>query len=378
MVLVAALCLLPGLPAKAQNYTFTLIAVTSSGFGAPSLNDAGVVAFSALLPGGTNGVFTGSGGSLTTIADTSGAFSGFSSPVSINNQGAVAFSAGLDAGGSGLFTGSGGPTTTIADTSGPFSSFSAPSLNNNGTVAFRASLDAGGSGIFTGSGGSVTTLYDTGPGSPFSDFLLSPSLSDAGTVAFRANLKAGGSGLFTGRGGPTTTVAANSPNFNFGNPGSPPSLNNEGTVAFAGARLVGPTVMPGIFTGRGGPTTFTQVSGFNVHDFPSLNDAGTMAFRAFTTNATSVGIFTGTNPAADRVITSGSPLFGSTVASLGLDFGPAGLNNAGQVAFRARLTNNTAVIVRADPVIPEPGTLTLLASAAVPGLGLALRRRRRA
>jgi hypothetical protein len=52
------------------------------------------------------------------IADIGGPFS-FFGDLALNDLGTVAFLAGLDAGGDGIFTGSGGPTTTIADTSGP-------------------------------------------------------------------------------------------------------------------------------------------------------------------------------------------------------------------------------------------------------------------
>ncbi len=90
---------------------------------------------------------------FTKIADTSGPFSGFFEP-SINAGGTVAFRANLDAGGQGIFTGSGGPVTTIADTSGPFLLFDPlPSINAAGTVTFVAALPGGGQGIFTGSGG---------------------------------------------------------------------------------------------------------------------------------------------------------------------------------------------------------------------------------
>lgn len=65
---------------------------------------------------------------ITLIADTSGPFSSFGADLSnagpgINDRGTVAFRANLDTGGSGIFTGSGGPLTTIADTSGSFRSF---------------------------------------------------------------------------------------------------------------------------------------------------------------------------------------------------------------------------------------------------------------
>ena len=69
------------------------------------------------------GVFTGNGGPITTIADT-GTFpgGGFQTP-SMNSSGTVAFSADSIVNGAGIFTGSGGPLTTIADTSGPLAGY---------------------------------------------------------------------------------------------------------------------------------------------------------------------------------------------------------------------------------------------------------------
>ena len=87
--------------AQASNYTFTTIAAfIGFGFGAPSINNAGTVAFFA----GGPGIFTGSGGPANTIADTSDGFSGFGESPSINTGGTVAFEASLKAVGQGIFT----------------------------------------------------------------------------------------------------------------------------------------------------------------------------------------------------------------------------------------------------------------------------------
>jgi hypothetical protein len=203
----------------------------------PSINDRGTVAFFATQVGFNNssaGIFTGSSGPISTIADTSGLFSSFFDDPSINDGGTVAFSADLDAGGEGIFTGSGGPITTIADTSGLFSTLGSPSINNEGTVAFRGFLDTEEEGIFTGSGGPITTIADTS--GLFSTF-GSPSINNEGTVAFSASLDAGGEGIFTGPNPVTDKVIAT------GDPllGSTvvrlaffrEGLNDPGQVAFA-------------------------------------------------------------------------------------------------------------------------------------------------
>ncbi len=174
----------------AAHYTFTKIA-DNSAFSAPSINNEGTVTFSA------NGIFTGSGGAITTIAAGGGSFSSIPDQTpSINDRGTVAFSAELASGVKGIFTGSGGVITPIADTNGPFSGFFGfPTINNAGTVAFYAGLDAGGSGIFTSDGTLTTTIADTSD--PFSSF-GAPSINNLGAVAFLADLNAGGRGIFTG------------------------------------------------------------------------------------------------------------------------------------------------------------------------------------
>lgn len=105
---------------------------------------------------------------FTNIADSRGSFSDFyipgetvfASAPAINNKGTVVFQSFLDAGGEGIFTGSGGETTTIANTSGSFSRFAGvdPAINDDGTVAFFAGLDTGGQGIFTSSGGEIAEV----------------------------------------------------------------------------------------------------------------------------------------------------------------------------------------------------------------------------
>ena len=94
---------------------------------------------------------------------------------------------------------------------------------------------------------------------------------------------------------------------------------------------------------------------------PSLNNSGTVAFRAFLDTGED-GIFTGPDPLADKVIGTGDPLFGSTVTS--------SLHRL-RIAQRQRpnrlhygLADGRLGIARADPlVIPEPGTLSLLVAA---------------
>ena len=386
LVVGLSLSLLAGGKAEAASFTYTTIADTTETFNdilsgalnpGPSINNEGTVAFAASLSPQRFGIFTGSGGSTTTIIQPPGipyspvindsdtvvygerrsgerAFSFLNvqssdgtvttidsrrdsifttySPV-INNAGIVAFSATTEG-----FTGPGAPfffnqdisissgnsTTTIASTSDPFfSALGNPDLNESGTVVFSADLDAGGSGIFTSSGGSIANLIDT---SGLFNSFRDTAINDSNTIAFSADLDAGGSGIFTNSGGVITPIADTN----------------------------------GLFSSFGDDST-------------AINNSGTVAFLA-NLNAGGTGIFTGLDPVLDKVIATGDVLFGSTVTSL--SFSKTGLNNSGQIAFFATLADGTEGIFRANPVsepppqsVPEPvSVLGILVSGAL-GVG---------
>ena len=63
-----------------------------------------------------------------------------------------------------------------------------------------------------------------------------------------------------------------------------------------------------------------------------------------------VGIFTGGDPVADRVIAVDDPLDGSTVDSFGPLAFDSALNNRGQLAFIVTLKDGRTGIYRADPI----------------------------
>jgi hypothetical protein len=67
----------------------------------------------------------------------------------VNPGGTAAFTAQLATLETGIFTGSGGPISTIVETGGSslFAGLGKPSINNMGTVAFRANLNGGGAGM---------------------------------------------------------------------------------------------------------------------------------------------------------------------------------------------------------------------------------------
>jgi hypothetical protein len=120
----------------------------------PSINNLGNIAFDESV-NFDSGIFVGREGTFQTIAapDPNVFVRG---PV-LNDSGTAAFYRSFFDEASQEFveeivTGSGGGLTTVADTRGDFAffGFRPPSLNNEGAVAFFADLDSGGSGIFVG------------------------------------------------------------------------------------------------------------------------------------------------------------------------------------------------------------------------------------
>ncbi|GET41403.1 hypothetical protein MiSe_62150 [Microseira wollei NIES-4236] len=211
--------------------------------GVVDINNSGTVAFHANLDAGGKGIFTSKDGKLTSIVDTSSKFNILLNPT-INNNGTVVFTGVFDGrNNSGVFTGSGGTVNTIADRNGPLAGFgSFPQINNNGTVAFSATLDAGGQGIFTSKDGNLTTVADTTGN--FSEFLGS-GFNDNDTVLFRALLRTGGQALLTSKDGKLTTIADSSGPFSTF---SQAAINNNGNLAFF-ARLDLDPNNYGLFTG---------------------------------------------------------------------------------------------------------------------------------
>lgn len=173
-----------------------------------SMNDDGTVVFLANDSVGSRQIFKSNGGLPTSITATLFGLqpvNPFSSQslksASINNAGTVAFKADLLRGGPGIFIGTGGPITSIADTTGPFSSFGDfPSINDNGEVAFLASARGLGLGIFLGPepvSDRVIMAGDHLDGSTVTGISVHQDfLNNNGQLAFLATLADGRQGIF--------------------------------------------------------------------------------------------------------------------------------------------------------------------------------------
>jgi hypothetical protein len=149
-------------------------------------------------------------------------------------------------------------------------------------------------------------------------------------------------------------------------------FNNSGAVAFLGQDASG---QYGLFLHTGGTTLRVAQ---DVIRF-ALNDLGNVAYLG-RNDSSQMALFAGNDQLAQSVIATGDELFGSTILSLFYSSDPyeglLGLNNQGQIAFWARLSDGRDVFIRADPVlIPEPATalLALLSALCL----VATRRRKR-
>jgi hypothetical protein len=152
----------------------------------PALNNSGVVRFVGQAAGGP-GLFTGSGGPLTTIAlNSTSVFAG------INDLGRVAFVVNSAS----VRWGDGGPPMIVAS-SPTFQSFSGEaSISNASVVAFHAQLGSGPTGIFIGPNPATDTVIRSGDVIPGVGTVANVSMSeeainDAGQVAFTALIQAG-------------------------------------------------------------------------------------------------------------------------------------------------------------------------------------------
>jgi len=192
---------------KGSGGAATLIASDAgpfNAFGAPAINASGTVAFYSAFDDPavpTEQISAGTGGAVTAIDADNGPRGSYGTSLiktaSINISGTVAFRASIDAGGSGIFTGNGGTVLAIAQTSGAgFSSFDNPSINDSGIAAFRAESSSGTTnGIFKGSGGATTPVAVSGA-NVFSNFNDLVSINTQGSVAFGAFLFAGPRALY--------------------------------------------------------------------------------------------------------------------------------------------------------------------------------------
>lgn len=224
-----------------------------------SINDAGQTSFGAFLSNDDVQIIRADTTSLVTVASIAGAFASFGFDTQLNNSGEVAFTGRLDDGSQGLFSGDGGPVTTHyldttpvlvdgvpTDLSG--GNFGRPAINNaGGELAFwdRVEPDFD-EGIFAGRSGVFRTLGPPDPNRRYRD----PNLNDRGIAAFEASFldDAGQpvTAIVTSNEG-VMSIVADTLNGYAGFGFYAPSINTRGQVAFEG--LLNDFSTDGVFTG---------------------------------------------------------------------------------------------------------------------------------
>jgi hypothetical protein len=280
---------------------------------------------------------------------------------------------------------------TAPDGNGSFEFFGGPRLNNIGQAAFRAQLrdTTGGTadsrGVFRSGGSTITQIARAGQLAPDSNGALfsfdAVELNDVGQVAFKglltgtSNGSSDNTGIFRGSGGVLTQIAREgqtTPDGNgvfslFASDFFPQiKINNPGQVAFSAildGTSGGTTDDTGIFLGSGVEITQIVREGQLAPDsngtfssffdsVPALNDSGQSAFTNLLNgtsggNNDNFGLFTGDGIDLLQVIREGDSLVGSTVTNI--SFSSSGLNELGQIAYRAALANGREIIQRWTP-----------------------------
>jgi uncharacterized repeat protein (TIGR01451 family) len=365
-------------------YTLTPIAFAglnasfSAFTGVPTVNDTGTVAFAGHLPDEDDAIWIGMGGGPTLRAIASppegGGFPHDRFP--IDDTGHVALDTLRPSGESAVSTVDGVHEPVLVQATDEVTrAFAPPSLSRTGRVAFKASLAGAHEQIVVGTPGESLTAVAQAPGAAFTTLGDRPVVSAGNAVAFLAEPAAGGgTGLFTATvSGETITVVPLVTADRFAFDGHL-AISAGGAVAFAGAPAAGGQ---GVFVAHadgsvttvaatGGP--FVAFGAEGADATPQMNDAGTVAFLAFLDDG-GHGIFTGPDPVRDKVIRTGDLLDGSAVSVVEL----GGLNEAGQVVFRASLEDGRRVIALATPP-PAQADLSLAQTVdtATPAAGTAV------
>lgn len=350
----------------AVEYTFAKIADNAAGSPfrdfkpSVAINDNGTVAFAGIteIVGRDpvrQGIYSSSGGAVTTIADTNGNLADFVVG-GINLAGRVAFLAMDRTFNYGIYTGEGGPLNTVALNSSetPVRPLHPPDINNEGAVTYQTD-----SRIFVRQGSATRTALDARTG-PYADLIVnSAQWNSRGDLAFvlysSVNSTVGKGGLFYERAGQITAISRdNGPvTHQVISGGGAASMNANGVGAFLAFTNVFPPQL-GVFTATAGGRVATVEAGDkngSVGGMVCINDQGTVAYSLLGDGGSPTGIVTGPDRANDKVIVAGDTLFGERVARVvpGNFAGGRFLNNKGQIAFLYILQSGVVGLAVATP-----------------------------
>jgi hypothetical protein len=376
----------PAATARAA-YIFTKIADTATGihgtnfisFRSDPAVSGGTVAFGGNFGNDSNrGLFTGSGGPITTIARTGdsapvGTFTDFGLRGPSISGGKTAFFARFSDTAiayDGVFTSTGGNWTNVVKSgdvapNGYFTTIGAPAISG-GSVAFVASYWGNG-GVFTSQGGAPAPIVYNSGEPPYTYTLIDSVAHSNGTVAFFGNYTDGQNGyqgIFTDSGGPTVLVARSGSVGPAGIWGgfSAPSISGNNVAFYATYTPQGsPISGSGIFRSDGGTTTSIAKSGdqslngtFTAFGLSPAISGSQVAFIG-TDNYGQRGIYVGQGGALVPVIHTGHSLFGSTVSGLSLGTFALDDDGSGRLVFWYQLANGRRGIALATPDSPLLG-----------------------
>jgi hypothetical protein len=214
----------------------------------------------------------------------------------------------------------------IATTGERFSNFApyVASVNNDDTVAFQAALRGGGTGVFTGNGGAIAEV--AGP-SVLAGFTSHPDLNNSRAMSFYGEFADGAQGVFLLRDGHLQAIACTRDGFAVIGPLGP-TMNEAGTVAFRAEQTAG---MSGIFAGDAAAVVTvadTEGGWSEFHGLPVIDARGTVVFRADREDGVQ-GIYAGRGGSIETIAETGD-VFEA------LAFFPSA-TDGGTVAFAATL-----------------------------------------
>ncbi len=372
-------------------------------FLSPLLNESGTVAFFGnngvyVLGLQKGGLYTGTGGALTTIAaysETNAAL-GLPGPTtvvtelpkqaSLADNGIVAFKAIVNTNGTveatdphGLFFGTGGGLSSATSlaikgtaVSGITFTFLGDVVQNNvGLSLITGTVGTTTNGLYTKSGASLNTIATTLQASPMGGNFTNVSasgLNDQGRVAFLGS-SSGGSGIFTGSGGALTPIATTTSaapglggNFIYF---EQTVISNSGLVSFMAWGSVAGT--KAIYSGSGGTLktvattlqTAPMIGGnFNAFSNIATNDLGTVAFIGTNSTAGVQGLYLGDGQEIITAAFTGQSVSDSTISSGGIFFqggadrgGSSQINNNGQITYLANLANGKKTVLLFTPTL---------------------------
>jgi hypothetical protein len=311
---------------------------------------------------GDSCIYRSEGTTLTEIAKTGvGAIRLLGFRPSINDAGTVAFWAGYAPTGAAIRVGNGVTMTELVRTSDTRPDISdSPVINNNGRTVYGIKDASGNWAIRSSMAGGSTIEYAKDGSGGFSGLSPTmPSINSNDQVVFRGYYSPPPrNGIHVSTSG-SSLVAITEGMGLINDFGNAPDINSSGHVVFEGG-IDGTPGSFGLYVGGAGISP-VLVAGSDVYVSASystaeINNHGEVAFSAKLASSGALGIFTGNDPIADRVVMAGDLLDGSSIESIVM--GRNGLNDQGQIAFWAQLADGRQGIFVAAPV-PEPGTIAM-------------------